>query len=365
MGIDYIPYVKCLPRKPEVFAIARLTGLNRHIVVSLLLIIWSYFDDHTEDGVLHGCTIGDLLKLDEDMKPCLIDALCQVGWLSIGSDYIKVHNFALWMGKSAKKRLKDAQDKRNERQSTAHLEANLRHIEEKRILNITSPTPSRRGENFLSSAENNSEIPPSRIPEQESGSSRQKLLEVAARIDAHFRRVVKPQAVSSGTQAIYALLTHAEKPHTEEALCRAAELYREHLSKTGTSVKRVQGSRRFYGSAGGYLAMFSPQALAIAQQVAEVEAAKNAARIEQAAREAARKLGPRPKPAQEQQPQMTQEERAAHWRRLRGLPLPLPGMPKESHRIAPDAIGAIEATFAPTEQPERSEGPKSAQERGM
>ena len=47
---NWIKFEKLTLEKPEVYQMAAKLRLDNHGVVGRLLVVWSWFDDHTEDG---------------------------------------------------------------------------------------------------------------------------------------------------------------------------------------------------------------------------------------------------------------------------------------------------------------------------
>jgi hypothetical protein len=111
MAGDWIPWSKGLPKKLEVLRIARLTGRDRRLVACLLMEFWEWADDQTEDGFLSGMDVRNLSALHADTDDAFWSAVIDSGWLAPADGGLMVPNFCFWMGRSAKRRLKDTKRK--------------------------------------------------------------------------------------------------------------------------------------------------------------------------------------------------------------------------------------------------------------
>lgn len=111
---NWIKFEKLTLEKPEVYQLASLLKIDVHSVVGKLLIIWSWFDDHTEDGTAPISVIPLL-----DGKTC--KGFCaamqdkSVGWLSVENGTVSICNYDKHNGQSAKKRAKETSKKRGQR----------------------------------------------------------------------------------------------------------------------------------------------------------------------------------------------------------------------------------------------------------
>lgn len=119
MAGDWIPATKSLSRKREVLAISAQTSRSRYEVVGILLEFWSWVDDESDDGQLLGMTTGQLTELFPGTDDAFWRAVLSTGWLIQRSTALEVPNFHRWLGRSAKRRLKEAERKRNARQTSA------------------------------------------------------------------------------------------------------------------------------------------------------------------------------------------------------------------------------------------------------
>ena len=115
MAGDYIPVTKTLPRKREVLAIATATGRSRSDVVLALLDFWFWVDDESVDGQLPGLTPSHLTGLFPGTDDAFWLAVISAGWLIQRTTGLEVPNFQRWLGQSAKRRLIEAEKKRQQR----------------------------------------------------------------------------------------------------------------------------------------------------------------------------------------------------------------------------------------------------------
>ena len=84
-------------------------------ILGALYRTWALFDTYTTDGILHGY---DAETLDEEVGVDGWSANLQhVGWLVIEAQALIMPEFETWLGHSAKRRLKDAQRKKEERKT--------------------------------------------------------------------------------------------------------------------------------------------------------------------------------------------------------------------------------------------------------
>ena len=104
MAGDWIKMRRALPACPKVAVICRLTKLDAYAVCGRLLALWSWADEHTNDGVAAGIG-GDYL---DDMvgKKGFADALAHihVGWLEITDDGVIFPDYAKHNGSTGKTR---------------------------------------------------------------------------------------------------------------------------------------------------------------------------------------------------------------------------------------------------------------------
>ena len=114
---NWIKFEKLTLEKPEVYQMAAKLKLDNHGVVGRLLIVWSWFDDHTEDGTAPESVIPML-----DSKTCkgFIQAMKDVRWLSIEGGQVSITNYEKHNGASSKKRASAASRKAKHRAKTEY-----------------------------------------------------------------------------------------------------------------------------------------------------------------------------------------------------------------------------------------------------
>ena len=115
MAGDWIPIGLDLPRKREVLALSRLTGLRRREVVGILVEFWGWASGETADGVIEGVTIDELTTVVDGTKASFWQAMLTVGWLHSTSIGLVIPNAEEWITKGAKARLKGRDRQRESR----------------------------------------------------------------------------------------------------------------------------------------------------------------------------------------------------------------------------------------------------------
>ncbi len=115
MAGDWIPWCKGLSRKPEVLAIAKATGQNRRWVAAALMEFWEWVDEQTEDGKIPATNLADLCDFVGGTSETFWLTMVTVNWLAISADGITIPKFQVWLGRSAKRRLRNSQQKKDER----------------------------------------------------------------------------------------------------------------------------------------------------------------------------------------------------------------------------------------------------------
>ena len=99
---------------PHVVRISSATKRTAQEVLGFLADLWSWASSESDDGILHGVTISDLVPmLGGDEK--LWVAVAESGWLVIGATYLQIPNWDHWLSKSAKRRTKDSLRKKMSR----------------------------------------------------------------------------------------------------------------------------------------------------------------------------------------------------------------------------------------------------------
>lgn len=125
MAGDWIPWVKGLTKKLEVLTIAERTNKTPHEVAAILMEFWEWADAETEDGLLRGISVRSLSASHADIDGTFVRAMSEVGWLFVrDNNVIEVPNFERWMGRSAKRRLKETERRRNNRHKAPEVAPN-------------------------------------------------------------------------------------------------------------------------------------------------------------------------------------------------------------------------------------------------
>jgi hypothetical protein len=117
MSGDWIKMEKSLWSDPKVVRIMSACKADKCPVIGALFHFWSIADTHTTDGFLFGYTPQ---ILDSEVAiPGFSEALASVSWLIINETGLQVPDFKEHMGKSAKRRAKDAKRKKGVREDSA------------------------------------------------------------------------------------------------------------------------------------------------------------------------------------------------------------------------------------------------------
>lgn len=106
MAGDWIKMEVSLPMKPEVLAMSAATGLHPDMIVGKCFRLWSWFDQHTQDGNANGVTsvtLGFALGNGDDTTK-FINAMIDVGWLIDNGTGVTLPNFDRHNGKTSKER---------------------------------------------------------------------------------------------------------------------------------------------------------------------------------------------------------------------------------------------------------------------
>ncbi len=110
----WIAWTKGLPRKPEVFKIARELKMDRYRVAALLMDLWAWADSETTDGTILGMSTLDIDDVVD--TPGLGEAMMAAGWLRAEKKLGLIFpNWERWNATPAKRRLLDAERKRKQR----------------------------------------------------------------------------------------------------------------------------------------------------------------------------------------------------------------------------------------------------------
>ena len=86
-------------------------------LIGALFRLWSLFDTYTDDGILQGydaVTLNQMVGIDD-----FAENLEAVGWLKIRPNALEMPGFSRHLGQSAKRRMRDAQRKRDSRKSAS------------------------------------------------------------------------------------------------------------------------------------------------------------------------------------------------------------------------------------------------------
>ena len=130
MAGDWIKMRMNLPTCPQVVRISSALNADRLRVCGALLVFWSLFNEHSEDGLLDGYSL-DLIDTVIGW-PGFAQALVGVGWLTLEGDSARIPDFSSHNGSSAKRRASDAERKQSVRKMSAIDADKKRTREEKR-----------------------------------------------------------------------------------------------------------------------------------------------------------------------------------------------------------------------------------------
>lgn len=117
MAGDWLKIEVHTPDKPEIWTIAGLLNIDPDEVFGKLFRMWSWFDQHTENGYAPSVTKKILDRTIGVAGFC--DAVIESGWLEDDGKEIHVPNFELHNGKSSKnralanRRMKKSRSERN------------------------------------------------------------------------------------------------------------------------------------------------------------------------------------------------------------------------------------------------------------
>lgn len=102
MAGDWIKFETATPDKPEVWEIAGALDIDPDAVVGKLLRVWSWFDQHTEEGNAASVTMSLLDRSVGVIGFCA--AMIDAGWMVQEGNRINLPNFDRHNGKTAKNR---------------------------------------------------------------------------------------------------------------------------------------------------------------------------------------------------------------------------------------------------------------------
>jgi len=124
MAGDWIKMRVHLDTDPAVIFMADALDTTVFEVVGLLHWLWSWADQHTEDGLLKGVSPSYI----NSKKPGFGDVLVEAGWLEVVDGGIRLPNFDIHNGKSGKKRSQT----KNRQQAFRNAESVTKALPEKR-----------------------------------------------------------------------------------------------------------------------------------------------------------------------------------------------------------------------------------------
>ena len=114
MAGDWIKFEVSTSDKPEVWAIADRLGIDADSVVGKLLRVWSWFDQHTQEGNANGNGGSVTSSVTQNVTKALLDrrvgvsgfcdAMISVGWMEDFGHSVRLPNFDRHNGKTAKTR---------------------------------------------------------------------------------------------------------------------------------------------------------------------------------------------------------------------------------------------------------------------
>lgn len=118
MAGDWIKMRTDLRTHPKVKRIASALSADKLRAIGALHAVWSYFDEHSIDGILHGFTAEEL---DEEIgQQGITRAMESVEWIEVGEDVLSLPRFDEHNGQSAKRRASDARRKKTGRGKRPH-----------------------------------------------------------------------------------------------------------------------------------------------------------------------------------------------------------------------------------------------------
>ena len=113
MAGQWIPWVVGLQQKSEVVRMAKACGVHPYEMAARCMIVWSWAQEQTVDGIVHGLSPADVSSTVG--IPGMGEVLESVGWLVDVGDAIAFPNWERFNGRPAKARLLAAERKRRER----------------------------------------------------------------------------------------------------------------------------------------------------------------------------------------------------------------------------------------------------------
>lgn len=145
MAGDWIKVEMATPDKPEVWQMAEKMGIDADSVVGKLFRVWSWFDQHTEDG--HAASVTSAL-LDRVVGVTgFCDSMLQVGWLVKNGGTVTMPNFDRHNGKGAKKRANASRRQQDRRKRSSCVTPESQECHAESVTKIASREEKRREDN--------------------------------------------------------------------------------------------------------------------------------------------------------------------------------------------------------------------------
>lgn len=146
MAGDWIPITVGLTRRREVLQVATETGRSRWEVVGLLVELWTWVTEESQDSVTPGMTRAALCSAiggDDDFW-CAVE---HAGWLVFDDSGMTIPHFDRWFGTTSKSRLLCVLRKREQRRrENAARDNGHEEPGQESQDSVTSPQPERREE---------------------------------------------------------------------------------------------------------------------------------------------------------------------------------------------------------------------------
>lgn len=177
MSVGWIKVDCNLHDKPEVLEIAAILGMPVAHVVGCLVRIWTWFDQHTEDGNAAGVTYATLDRYAEHTG--FAEAMGLVGWLMCSGRVLSLPNFDRHNGKSAKKRALTAERVAVHRTNSSNADSVTQALPEKRREDKRKSFKPTQIEGRAPNAAKGPKTLKELLPEQEQQAMKARLLEIA------------------------------------------------------------------------------------------------------------------------------------------------------------------------------------------
>ena len=115
MAGHWIPWAIGLQQKSEVTRMAKACGVHPHEMAARCMIVWSWAQDQTVDGMVGGLTSADV-SVSVGI-PNIGESMQAVGWIVEMDDGIIFPNWERFNGRPSKARLREAERKRRQRKA--------------------------------------------------------------------------------------------------------------------------------------------------------------------------------------------------------------------------------------------------------